>query len=182
MFMEGLNMAMTIKETVKKYNIRIADETQLACDKSIAKNKEAVNFVMKHKQEIMEFIKAEQTRVENERVERQAKIDAMEGLKEINKYEAEWINYRESFDRFIENDAVGTCPTKPDMTMEELYNKYPRATMYKKAEYYANNANYRKSALGREAMEAIINGEPYEEVINNMEKKWKEYCDEHIWD
>jgi hypothetical protein len=66
--------------------------------------------------------------------------------------------------------------------MEELYSKYPRAVMYKKAEYYAHNANYRKSTLGREAMEAIINGEPYEEVIDNMEKKWKEYCDEHIWD
>lgn len=175
-------MAMTIKETVKKYNIRIVNETQLACDKSIAKNKEAVNFVMKHKQEIMEFIEAEQTRVENERVERQAKIDTIEGLKEINKYEAEWVNYRKAFNKFIENDAVGNCPTKPDITMEELYNKYPRAVMYKKAEYYADSTNYRKSALGKEAKEAIINGEPYKEVIDNMEKKWKEYCDEHIWD
>lgn len=67
-------MAMTVKETVKKYNIRIANETQIACDKSIAKNKEAVNFVMKHKQEIMEFIKTEQTIVENERAERPAKM------------------------------------------------------------------------------------------------------------
>lgn len=175
-------MAMTIKETVKKYNIRIANETQLACDKSIAKNKEAVNFVKKHKQEIMEFIEAEQTRVENERAERRAKIDAIEGLKEINKYEAEWVNYREAFNKFIENGAVGNCPTKPDITMEELYNKYPRAIMYKKAEYYADSTNYRKSALGKEAKEAIINGEPYEEVINTMEEQWKEYCDEHMWD
>jgi hypothetical protein len=175
-------MAMTIRETVKKYNIRIKDKTMLACDPIIGKNKEAVAFVKKHKEEIIEFINAEKEREERERAERRAKIDAIEGLKEIEECSNAWIRYYEDFNRFIANDGIGTCPTKPKITPEELCAKYPRASAYRKAEAYENASNYRKSAIGKETKEAIINGKPFTEVIDDMEKKWKAYCEEHIWD
>ena len=175
-------MAMTIRDTVKKYNIRVKDETMLACDPIIGKNKDAVEFVKKHKAEIIDFINAKTERIAAEKAERQAKIDAIEGLKEIEAYENAWIKYRADFNKFIENDAIGTCPTKPNKTMEELYNRYPRAKAYKTAEDYEYASNYRKSAIGKEAKEDIINGKPFTDVIDEMEKKWKEYCEEHIWD
>lgn len=175
-------MAITIKETVKKYNIRIKDKTMLACDPIISKNKEAVEFVKRYKTEIIDFINAEKERIATEKAERQAKIDAIEGLKEIEAYENAWIKYRADFNKFIENDGIGNCPTKPEITPEELCTKYPRASAYRKAEAYENASNYRKSAIGKEAKEDIINGKPFTEVINDMEKKWKAYCEEHIWD
>lgn len=175
-------MAMTIKETVKKYNIRIKDKTMLACDPIIGKNKEAVAFVKKHKAEIIDFINAETERIATEKVARQAKIDAIEGLKEIEECSNAWIRYHEDFNRFITSGGIGTCPTKPEITPEELCAKYPKASAYRKAEAYENASNYRKSAIGREAKEAIINGKPFTEVIEEMEKKWEAYCEEHIWD
>lgn len=175
-------MAMTIRDTVKKYNIRIKDKTMLACDPIIGKNKEAVEFVKKHKAEIIDFINTETERIATEKAERQAKIDAIEGLKEIEECSNAWIKYRADFNSFIANDAIGTCPTKPEITPEELCAKYPRASAYRKAEAYENASNYRKSAIGKEAKEDIINGKPFIEVIDDMEKKWEEYCEEHIWD
>lgn len=175
-------MAITIEETIKKYNIRIKDETMLACDPVMGKNKEVVEFVKKHKAEIIDFINAETERIATERAERQTKIDAIKGLKEIEECSNAWIKYYEDFNRFIANDGIGTCPTKPEITPEELCAKYPRASAYRQAKAYEDASNYRKSAIGKEAKEAIINGKPFTEVIEEMEKKWKEYCEEHIWD
>lgn len=73
-------------------------------------------------------------------------------------------------------------PTKPAVSITELYEKYPKAAAMLQAEAYSSASNVAKSSAGRKARERIIDGEDYTQVIADMEKEWTDYCDEHVWD
>lgn len=71
---------------------------------------------------------------------------------------------------------------KPEDNINELKQKYPRATAYLIAESEAYKDNYELSAIGKRALERIINGENHEMVLDDMKKEQHEFCNKHIWD
>lgn len=114
--------------------------------------------------------------------EREAKINAIPGLKEIQAAKTDLENWQYEFEEsFKDVGGMGVRP-KPQYDFEELYRKYPRASAYLKAEAYSRAANYAKASAGKKALERIINGEDCDAVLEEMESEWSAYCDEHIWD
>ena len=82
--------------------------------------------------------------------------------------------------RFIDRDCTGTAPMKPELTVEEVSEKYPRAAAYIKADRWSDASHYYKASCGRRAKEAILNGDNYEDVISEMKSAWSKYTEEHM--
>lgn len=171
-----------MKEIIKKYNLKVVDDDKLSAHPSLRKQKDDEDFVKSHKQEIIDFIKAEEAATKKAAEERKAKIDAIQGLKELQAAIYERQKYSYEFSRFIEHDGIGKPPVKPTADIEALKAAYPRAAAYIKADNFTDAAHYAKSSAGRKAKERIINGDDPDIVIADMENEWKSYCDEHIWD
>ena len=172
-----------MKGIIAKYNIRIGgDGTQLAVDKSIAKNPEDLAFVMSHKPEIIAFIKAEEEAKQRAFEERQAKIKAIDGLEEIRAALADVEAWHSEFESSFSDVGGLGVRQKPQYDFDALYAKYPRAAAYLKAESFEYASHYAKSAAGKKAKDRIINGEDHSKVIAEMESEWKSYCDNHLWD
>lgn len=170
-----------MKYIIKKYNIRIKGE-QLACDPFIKRNAEDLEFVKAHKSEIIEFIKKAEENAKKEKEDRKAKIKNIVGLAEIKNAISEYESYKEELDNFVLSGATGKAPIKPSADIEAMKRTHPRAAAYLYAEEYSYAAHFIKANAGREALEKIINGEPFEEAIANMEKIWSNYCAEHTMD
>ena len=118
------------------------------------------------------------------RAERESKINAIPGLREIKAAQEDMERWREEFTASFESEAGGGVGvrTKPKYDMAGLYAKYPRAKAYLEASDYANAEHYVKAGAGKKALEAIINGEDYEQAIKDMKTEWAEYTTEHMWD
>lgn len=116
-----------------------------------------------------------------EKAEREARRDAIPGIKEIEEARSAWDKYHYIYDKVIA-DGEGRMPTKPAVSITELFEKYPKAAAMLQAEAYSSASNVAKSSAGRKARERIIDGEDYTQVIADMEKEWTDYCDEHVWD
>lgn len=116
--------------------------------------------------------------------ERQAKIDAIPGLREIEAVRADLVNWKLEFDASFDGEnggGVGVRP-KPKYDMDAMYAKYPRAKAYLDAADFAASENDAKSAAGMKALEAIINGENYERAVSTMDAEWKAHVADHLWD
>ena len=174
---------MTIAEVIKRYRIRVVnDGTQLACDKCIAKVKEAVTFVKENKEEIIKYITDEAEAKRKAAEDRKAKIAAIEGLEEIKNARYDLARWHDEFNASFSDVSGLGVRKKPEYDFDELYRKYPVAAAFLKAEAFENASNYAKSTAGKKAKERIISGENPEIVIVDMEAEWKAYCDEHVWD
>jgi hypothetical protein len=126
-----------------------------------------IEIIKAAKAEILEYFAKKKA----EKEERERKIAAIEGLKEIKEARAEWSNYHYKFNRAMES---GNCnfPAKPESDPEALAVKYARAAAYLKADSYSNASNYAKADAGKNALDRIINGETHETVIAEMETEW----------
>lgn len=169
---------------IKKYRITLAhgkDGMIQILEVERIKADKMIDEVRSHKPEIMEILNAEKEAKEKAIAERTAKINAIEGLKEINAAIEEHERFHYKFNAAMER-GDGLLPEIPESNIGELKAKYPRAAAYLKAESYKLSANYAKASAGRKALERIINGENYEQVLDDMEKEWSDYCNEHMWD
>ena len=141
-------------------------------------------YVKAHKPEILAFLLGKEEAQEKAAADRQAKIDAIEGLKELEAASEALLNYREAFSRAIENDDL-IFPSKPSVTPEDveaMHKKYPRAAAYREAEARSLSSHYVQASAYKKALERIINGEDYEKALADAESEWKAYLAEHIWD
>ena len=110
------------------------------------------------------------------------KIEAIPGLKEIRAAMDDLKAWQKEFnDSFRDCGGLGVR-AKPIYDFDKLFEAYPQAAAYLKAEKYADADNYVKSTAGEKALEAIINGADPAETIATMESEWNEYCDKHICD
>lgn len=174
---------MTVEELIKRYNVKDNGDGRIGIyNVKLATAEKAVEEIKSRKPEILAYYKAKRDAAEKEREERQMKIDAIEGLTELKKAIADWDKYHYQFNKCMESECPSGFPQKPNVDIAELKLKYPKASAYLKAENWSFASHYKKSSLGEKALERIINGENYEEVINNMEKSWSDYCEEHMWD
>lgn len=115
------------------------------------------------------------------RAEREARRDAIPGVKLIEKAREEWDKWHDDTVRAIDN-GDGIRPAEPNVNIEELKEQYPQAAALLKAESYSRSTNYAKASAGSKARERIIDGEEYTQVIAEMEQEWTNYCRKHMWD
>ena len=155
----------------------VGDRFLAEAGKNIAAYKEEI-------ESIREELKAQKAANEAQIQARLAKIDAIEGLKELQRYEDEWANYQDAFGQMMddENNDGARPPKCPQHTVMELAARYPRAAAYLTAQHWYGAAHHVKSSAGSKARGRIINGEDYKQVIADMKAEWSAYCDEHMWD
>lgn len=118
--------------------------------------------------------------------ERQAKIASIEGLEEIRIARADVENWRHEFNRSFEGECavggMGVRP-KPEYDFEAMYAKYPVARDYLKAEAQSEKHNYELAAIGRRALEAIIeNPKNHEKAISKMKRELERFTEQHMCD
>lgn len=135
-----------------------------------------------------EIVAELQARREAERAalqERQSKIDAIEGLVEIQEAQEKMNQWHRRFNASFSGPnacgGFGVGP-RPNVDIDALKAKYPRAAAYLKAREWGCAAHYVKAKAGRDAEERIINGEDHATVIAEMEKSRDAYCDGKAWD
>lgn len=175
---------MEIKELIKRYNISLYGEDKIRIDNvRLLKKDKAEEMVKSKKLEIMSFLKAEKEKEENAYRERQEKIKSIDGLEEIRNAIEEQIKWREDFNRSMESpDGCVGMRAKPEDNITELKQRYPRASAYLLAENESLKSNYELSAIGKRALEAIINGEDYEDVMARMKDEQDAFAERHMWD
>lgn len=183
---------MTPNELIKRYRIRLNIEYRdgkltptgrlYIPDASLARENSDWEKIVSAKEEIKAILLLKFEEEQRAAEEREAKINAIPGLKEIQAAKEDLENWHYEFkDSFKDVGGMGVRP-KPQYDFEALYKKYPRAYAYLKAEAYSRAANYAKAAAGKKALERIINGEECDAVLSEMESEWSAYCNEHVWD
>ena len=183
---------MTLNELIKRYGIKLSIEyidgkltpTGKICiaHGTLAKENGDWEKIVSAKEEIKAILIQEFEKEQRAEQEREEKINAIQGLKEIKAAKEDLENWRYEFeDSFRDVGGMGVRP-KPQYDFEELYKKYPRANAYLKAEAYSRAANYVKASAGKKALERVINGEDCDTILAEMEAEWSAYCNEHIWD
>jgi hypothetical protein len=130
-----------------------------------------------------DFFLAEIKKMESEKAQREAKIQAIEGLKELKAAIAqEQYEYEQRQKRWESESLSSIIPQKPIVSVAELKTRFPRAAAYVKAENWTLSNNSGKRQAGKKALERIINGEYHEQVLADMEAEWNAYTKQHIWD
>lgn len=165
-----------IDELINKYEITAGFNPQKG---------EVLRFRTGVSNEIREEIKSMKPEIlaelKRRKSERQSKIDAIEGLKEIEHARYLIAEWRRKNNASIDRGDSVYVP-RPKVDIAALEAQYPRAVAYLFAEGYSYAANFRKAAAGRRALEKIINGEDHEKVISDMEAEWSEYTHQHRFD
>ena len=136
------------------------------------------------KEEILSILMPEWEEKKKAHDERQAKIDAIEGLREICAAKAELDAWQAKFERsFYGPNACGGLGVgpKPAHDIDAMKRAYPRAAAYLMAKDWSFSDHDVQASAGKAALEKIINGEDYSAAIDEMEKKWSDFCDAH-WD
>lgn len=147
-------------------------------------DKAALAAIKAAKPEIVAALLAQREACLRAEQERQAKIDAIPGLREIKAARTDLVNWKLEFDASFDGEnggGVGVRP-KPKYDMDALQAKYPRAKAFLDAEDFSASDNDAKAAAGRKALDAIISGENYERAVSAMEAEWKSHAASHIWD
>lgn len=169
------------EQMIDKYNIRLNDDKdKLVVDGRIGKSTKDKQYVKEHKEEIVDILIQREKAEEDKRLERRRKIEAIEGLVELQNAMSDWNKYNNEFSRYVERDCTGTAPKKPEVTVEELKKRYPKAAAYVKADQWSYSSHYFKASRGQEAKERIINGDNYKDVIADMETAWNKYTEENV--
>lgn len=173
---------MTVNELVKLCDIADAGNGQLIV-KNIIQGKKHLEEIKASKPEILAYLAEKKATEEAARKEREAKINSIEGLKELKAAINDEEEYYNEFNRRMENEALSSfLPARPEISSKDLAAKYPRAAAYIKAENWSLASHYAKVSAGKKALERIINGENHEQVLADMEAEWSAHCEEHIWD
>lgn len=178
---------MNTQELIQRYKIalKIDEHGQPTGNLIVYRaDKTALAAIKAAKQEIVDTLLAQREAGLRAEQERQKKIDTIPGLREIEAARADLVNWKLGFDASFDGEnggGVGVRP-KPKYDMDAMYAQYPRAKAYLDAQDFAASENDAKSAAGMKALEAIINGENYEQAIETMNSEWAAYCESHLWD
>ena len=172
---------LTIEELVKLCDIVDAGNGRLGCRNKYQAQKHLDELKAK-REEILKYLADKKAAEKAAAAAREAKINAIEGLKELQKAINAEESYHYEINRRFENEALSSIlPAQPKANIKELKEKYPRAAAYIKAENWKYANNYAKAAAGAKALERIINGENHEQVLADMEAEWSAHCQESMW-
>jgi hypothetical protein len=167
---------VNIRKLIKDWNMKVVvvdgEERIQARPQSQQELNKYGEWVKANKNVLIAEIKA----IENERVEREAKIQAIEGLKELKAAIAAQEQFQYERQKRWESESLSSIlPKPPQVDVEELKTKYPKAWAYVKAENWTLSNNSGKRQAGKKALERIIAGENHEQVLADMEAEWSEY-------
>jgi len=173
---------MDTNELISKYSIKkVGDQMKIspAYGKKVVPVDE-LEEIKARKPEIMVELTARATAA----AKREANIAAIEGIDAIISAQNAEEHYSRAFDRMMENESNDGArpPHKPTVSSAEMINKYPRAAAYLQAEGWTMSSNLDKYCAGKKALERIINGEDYTQVIAEMEAEWSAAAEKHVWD
>ena len=175
---------------IKYYSIKVKEvkgEKVLAMDKSITLPMHAddLEMVKANKSTIIAYIESKKAYEEEQKRIRQEKIAGIPGLKTIREARADIDKWYHEFNNLFEGEyAVGGLGgrPKPEYDFDKMYEQYPLARAYLKAEAFANASHAHKRIAGKKAVDRILNDEDYTQVLLDMEAEWKAYCEDHVWD
>lgn len=184
---------MEIEQLIRKYSLSLGinpktGEEGLMANLNAVKRDNARDEISAKKQQIMAYLKAERAEKEREAAEakrkaqeRQERIAAIDGLKEIQDAIEDLEQWRYEFEKSFEDiGGLGVRP-KPQYDLEAMRAKFPHADAYLRAEEEALKSNYELSAIGKTALEEVIFGD-YKKAMENMNAEIKAFVDRHIWD
>lgn len=136
------------------------------------------------KPDIMEYLKTKEARQE----ELRRKTAEIPGLAEIKsekmKYQMAMAEYHKKVnDYYEEKPPYPVYPTKPQKTydFDAAYKKYPQAHAYLKAEKMSLKDNYELGAIGKRALEKVIDGD-WKTAMEDMQKANDAFVAKHLWD
>lgn len=148
----------------------------------------AAEILIPRKQEVLDYFKGQREAEEKARAERQAKIDAIPGLREIQNARADLAAWNAEFERSFDSrygagvGGMGVRP-KPKYDIPAMLEQFPIAAAYLKAEAESMKSNYELAAIGKQALESIINDpEHYTDALAKMEQEHHEFAERHFWD
>lgn len=185
---------MTVEQLIERYEIKQHSEYKegkgwVYTDKivvrniNLAKKENVVPIIKECKPEILEYLinKREQERLAYE--DRQRRIDAIEGLKEIKAAMDDLDCWHREFEKsFDDVGGLGVRP-RPEYDFDSMYKKYPVAKAYLDAYKYSNKSHYELSEIGKKALDRIIyHPEEYQAALDDMKKELSEFADRHAWD
>lgn len=96
---------MTIPEIVEKYTIRANPNKNLCVRREILKHEDDKAYIKEHRDEIIAYIEEQKAIEEQQHLERLKKMNAIEGLQELEDASIAWKEYYIAYRRFIEDDA-----------------------------------------------------------------------------
>lgn len=176
---------MTIKELVWEFRMeRRGDKIGTFYPPSDPQRRDELMERMKaQKPEIMQYLIDQENEKARTAQERQDRIDAIPGLKELKDAIEDLRKWNEEFEQNWErgDSGVGLRP-RPQYDLDAMRAKYPRATGYLAAESMALSPNYVKAASGQKALNRIIEGEDHVQALADAKAEWDAYVQEHIWD
>lgn len=160
---------MNVNELIQKYNLTILEQNGkrgVRADRN--PNASDKKEIISNMADIIAELDRRDLEKKKAYEERQKKIDAIEGLREIEDAIEAINQHRNSFVRAWES-GESVYQSTPDIDVGALKAKYPRAAAYLEAEDYSMSSYYVKAAAGHRAVERILNGEDYETVLKDME-------------
>ena len=160
---------------VKTGNIFIGRPQQVQKDNALVDIKAA-------KPEIIACLEAQEAEERATLEERERKIAAIPGLKEIQDAQNDVAAWNKEFrESFADVGGLGVRK-KPEYDFDAMYAEYPVAAAYLKALSYSMATNDMKAAAGKTAIDAILSGADPAAAIQEMESAWGNHCMDHVWD
>lgn len=185
---------MTAQELIRKYDIILQTKwtgksfeptgTLAVRNADACKRAGDLDAIRAAKPEILAILMDERNAAERASEERKQKIESIEGLHEIKAALEDLANWRNEFQASFEGEDGGGVGVRkqPKYDLNAMYAKYPRAKAYLEASAYADAEHYVKAVAGEKAVEAIINGEDYDQAIAAMKAEWSSYTQDKVWD
>lgn len=179
---------MTIEEMIKRYDIKL--EMKFASPtgrfgvyntKRLEKDN-AKDEILSHKDEIKALLFQ---RYNDE--ERQAKIAAIPGLKEIQDALVDLAEWHREFELSFDERYGAGCGghgvrPHPDYDIKAMEAQYPRAAAYLEMQDWSQKEFIEQRIIGKKALEKIINDDNWEQAVADAKKELDDYITAHIWD
>lgn len=139
-------------------------------------------MVVERKAEILAYFSAQREEDARKYAEYQAKLAAIPGLREIDAAVNDLNDWQREFEKSFEDvGGLGVRP-RPQYDLQAMAEQYPIAAAYRKARSKASGANYELAAIGKAAMDAILDHpEQYAEAVAKMEEEISAFADRHFW-
>lgn len=186
-------MNKEIEEIIKRYEISAEKDYSQSMlgeftgririlNVDLLRKDEKEECVKAKKQEILDYLRGKEEEKNRKWIERRKKIEAIPGLKELQLAMDDLEEWKTEFDASFSDVGGLGVRKKPEYNFKEMYEKYPVAHAYLKAEELAYKSNDELSEIGFRALERIIEGENYKMVLADMEREEKEFVQKHVWD
>lgn len=156
---------MTIETMIRRFRIQLTDEGNLRILCAYEAQKDGnLAQIKAMKPQIVAYLKAKRSEEEQEAVRRRLAIAAIPGLREIRSAYADIQEWKEELeDSFNDVGGLGVRK-KPEYDFDAMYAKYPQAKAYLDAESLLSRRNLEMSAIGKKAIDMILNGQVAEAV------------------